>query len=709
MSEGYSGQMWVEHADTIDDKTDGITIHQVSWKEKEIIIAQYNGRFDIHKILLTADREWAHFIRDKTDVWTELSENLVKAPAILSHKCSRTDIPGRKLHMVPEQLLYSALSYCKDDEYTSRVLGTISENMGRAIEQYPEMRCNVVVDDSTGLVMAISEYNDEYCNVNPIIDIARSSKTIKKNKYALSEFIDKKDTHSTIDYIIAVEYPELANATRQEKIDKLYYKQYGTQWMHSKLAQKFAMNMCPEYEYAVLKLIDRISRGDFTVIPDIIQTVDQVSGTKTLAQFWTYDEKLLEENPYALESYQRQVQQLTLDVKRLTLEKKQTQLQLTDTQTSFQTFQMVVAVPEKTTQRALRIAKGPRAQSFHTSFDFVRECEGMLHKQVEELTYEVARLKESIMLLEQRNIILQENDNMTNKLIDDLDDEINEHMGIYIKAKELAGRVITYAMEHGLTIPLRKCDKKAIDRETLQRIESKSIYIKKKLANIRMTSDNTIVFNDGIDKMTKKKPKPEIPFTFEPRYTGTPINTETRARQKMGNVTGPVYIYCIRHDHRSTYFKWVMHDMGDMYKEETGYSTILSDAPFENIDRDHMIFVGTINRKPYERVVINNDKTTTTITEITDETDPAYHYYKLSTAELLKRFARLGCCKENHFQRADGDGYVVFTTPTHPKVIEKELCYMMRYMISHKTYGSNTTKSFDNWITELTSLYARTF
>jgi hypothetical protein len=652
-----------------------VTTHKVKWNNTTIdIIQTSDGRFDIVSILECVGKRYDHFKRDKHQLWAEFS-TVLNAPAVINCKYHNSNTKGRHvlLHCIPEKLLSSALLYCNDETLSVAVFQYIKKTMGRPIDQFDEIKCQIVTeyDESTKMqyMLARSEANNNYYNMEPIIESIKKSGHINGANKTIKKFLANVGIKNYIN--------ECESGGDDTQV---HYVKFGVTWMRSDLMVKFASWVDVKFDVWVTKLNARILTGDFSVIPDIIQSIDQINGTRTLAQFWTYEKKTIQENEFVKQDYERRLLDLEKKVEEYRTMQAQTQLQLTDTKTTLNTFQMVVSVPEKTTKRALEIARGPRAQSFQTAFNYVRESEGALYKQIDELTLEVRELKDKLSLQESQYILMQEKDSITNKLIDDLDNEIEDHMKIYLSAKEFAGRVITYAMEHGLTIPLSKRDKKVIDRETLHKIESKSIRVKKSLSAIQARTDTDFQEYQRKKSNDTSDEPPTVPFVFAPRYINPMKCTDM----------DPIYIYCIKHDHRSSYFKWVMHDQGPKYKDASGYSTILSDSPFEDNNADHMVFVGTIHRKPYE----------------SDKPDP---FCELGTLDLLQKFALSSECHDDYFPRASKQGYVVFTTHGHPKTVEKELCYLIRPIISHKTYGSNTTKSFDNWITELTPIHTRMY
>lgn len=671
-----------------------VTIHNISHGGVDFqMIETKDGRYDISGLIKSYGIKYEHIQKSKEVEWIEISE-LIQAPAVIKYQYKEKARP-RVLFCIPESLLCSITQYKKfPPDIMLTIAKHISELYKRPIKQIDELKFKVLANEDMSVIISMSEHKEGWCNMGPLVMSARK---VKGKHGTVTDFITNKSTMEDIDNVIAEYFPEHIYDSHPEKLKLVYQKKYGIEWMHEDLAIAFAMWISSKFRTQVYKLVKRITSGDFTVIPDIIQSIDQVNNTKTLAQFWTYEEALIESNVDVKVDYERRLRDLEATVEQYRLMHQQSQLQLTDTKTALQTFQMVVSVPEKTMKRALKIANGPRAPSFHTAFDYIRENEGALYKQIEELQYEVRDLKERLMWAEGQTTLMNERDVMTNKLIDDLDNEIDEHMKIYLNAKEFAGRVVAYAMEYGLTIPLRKQDKQVIDKETLQRIESCSIHVKKKLKDIRdaQQRESKIDFETFMTQTKQnKKVEPSEPFQFEPKYTGALKNVLGNNDDKL---LDPIYIYCIKHDHRSVYHKWVVHDMGEEYKENLGYSTILSDAPFEQIDRHHMVAIGAIYRKSPPQP--SDDA----------HTECGAEYYSLPTIGILQRFASVSKCKANHFHRADGGGYVVFTTTTHPKIIEKELCYMLKPIISHKTYGSNTTKSFDNWITELTPIHTRIY
>lgn len=679
-----------------------VTIHNLSHDGVEFrMIETKDGRYDISHILKMIKVSYIDFRKSKEVDWVEISE-LLNRPAVIKYQYKETTSKGRTkiLYCIPEELLYSFLQFSKkmSNDFLRYVIQYISKKYNRPIKQLDELKFKVLANDDMSVMISMSEHKDGWCNMGPLV---MSAKKVKAEHGTIAKFLTGKSIKDDIDNVVAEYFPEHINASAQEKRDIVYQKKYGIEWMHEDLAIAFAMWISSKFRTQVYRLVKRIQSGDFTVIPDIIQNIDQVNGTKTLAQFWTYDAQSLKDNIDVKEDYERRLHELEKKAEDWRLMQEQTQLQLTNTKTSLQTFQMVVSVPEKTMKRALKVARGPNATSFHTAFDYIRENEGMMFKQIEELKYEVEDLKQKLHYSMQENIVLNERDIMTNKLIDDLDDEINEHMKIYLGAKKYAGRVITYALEFGLNIPLRAADRKVIDRDTLARIETNSINIKRKLKSIRKKQEVEAKLDFEQYKVeSNSKTRPDHAFDFTPQYTGT-------FEKKKSDVIEPIYIYVIKHEHRSNYFKWVVHDMGDIYKDSTGYSTILSDAPFENIDRNHMIYVGSITRD-----VTPNDEYNIRVKDGRigkKESLEMESYFELPTLALLQRFASVGPCRDCHFTRATGAGYVVFTTPGHPKRIEKELCYLLKHIINHKTYGNNTTKAFDNWITELTPLHTRVY
>ena len=185
----------------------------------------------------------------------------------------------------------------------------------------------------------------------------------------------------------------------------------------------------------------------------------------------------------------------------------------------------------------------------------------------------------------------------------------------------------------------------------------------------------------------------------------------------------------------SPYHQWIIYDQGERYRQDLGYSTILSDAPFDNIDRMHMVYVGAIHladhdekaelkaiedlaplptseiKNPLMRAQAQQDEALLIAAGIKIERGEheMKKYMGLTTRQILENYATCGAFKAQHFARADGPGYVVLASIDHPKKIERDLCYALQPIITGKSRDETVIKSFDTWITELTPISIRVF
>lgn len=658
---------------------DDLISHRFTIDDIKIDITEYNGLYDITKVLKAYGIRYSQFCKIHESHWTELSE-LLNGPAIT--KFNQVNPKAKPLRCIREELLVLALQTKKiPSQVCDIVISHIKNIYGRPLKDIKELRFKTLASSDMSVSISISEHKDGWCNLRSLL---QSAKVIKGEHGTIAKFLANKSSKDDVNAIIECYFPDHVDKPMVEKINMLYMKQYGVEWIHEDLAIAFAMWISPKFRTQVYGLMRRIHRGDFTVVSDVINIIDEASDTKSQVEIKSWSNKLLQSNPDAKKDYDEkyeslmdQINQLTtmnqnnctqLNETRIALynsnqQAEQWRIQLYDTKSSLETIQTLSSVDEQTIDRVLSVTRGAKSISFNDAFDYVRESEGRLRKDMSDLKQENGELKFRISMLEKEIDVLINEKKIAIDAVDDVDYDIKTVMNIYNGTKAYAGHVITYALEHGLKIPVREKDKQFIDSNSLARIESNSIRIRSKLANAANLSDIQLERQFSEYVQSNIKQPPQCTFEFSPSYTKPTTNN------------GVIFIYCIKHNTKSNYFKWVVHDMGSTYLDRDGYTTILSDAPLGSIDRWGLIYIGSIHTSikcPMYDIILN----------IAD-----------------------GVCLEYRFKRADRVGYVAFVTVNHPKAIERAVCVNIKEHFLHKTYKSNTVKKWDSWITEAVPLY----
>jgi hypothetical protein len=689
----------------ITNDTDGVKVHKFKYNDETFQLIQVDDRFDISQIMKICGMEWRNFTRDRMDLWTEISETIMNGEsAIITYKCKIKKLSAKVLHCIPPQLLASALAYCNDDILSEKVINAVMAELGGPIPQFAELECKLATDQNTGLVWAISERNGDYCNISLVIEAARSNKDIDRNKYLYDKYMKKKGTIQTMETIMSMEYPDTDNTM----MEQLCYKQYGVQWMHSKLAIKFAMDMSPSYEYAVLDLVDRISKGDCTVIGDVIQAIDQVNGTKTLAELYTFDKETLENDEDIRDIYERKLGEMEAIVERANNDRRVAEYRYQQIGDSIVKSDQIVANAQESlklvrqgselgpevTNEMMKWVNRRKGRNLGDVFQSVGESHGYYRKHIQELEGELRLEKTRCNALMDKTKVYEEAHEWMESQVESFDEISAEQQRIVRDAKRYAGRVMEKAVKMGYPIKLTNTERELLDTDSVFRFESNAIVINKKTAAIIEEKERCTAENLQLERKQyedSKSIKPANDFDFSPVYSLAGVIKDDREDMTMD----AVYMYVKSHVSGTIYNDWVRYDFGEPFISNVGYSIMLCDAPFLEPAKSGLTFTASFHRSP----VLSKEWVERSPTD--EETNAAHRCIKTSTMQLLQTFA----AQHATFNRAAGNGRIMICEARHPKHVERSLMSLMRPFLSHKVdYKDTVVHKWDNWVSDYVPL-----
>ena len=686
-----------DDATMITSDLENVTIHKFKYDDTMVKLVQVDDRFDVSQIVKIANIKWDHLIKSKKSLWEDISKTIMDgAPAIITYKCKIVGMSTRTLHCVPEQLLSYVLTYCKNDELGKCVVDTITKANGCVVKQFNELECKIATDPSTNLTWAMSERMGNFCNVSLVIEAAKKTKDttneISRGMYSIGDFTKKASTITLMNTIIANE-----KDSGYDSHKSLYYKKYGVQWMHSKLAIAFAMDMSPSYRYSVLSLVDRISSGDCTVIGDVLQTIDDVNGTKTLAELYTYDIKVLEENKDASDEYESKLAEIEdkyLQSQRaLGLEKSahhgtmvrynglRTSLDERDSRndTLSESMQLIMAssnVGEDVTRSVLRHVGSDRGNSVNEVFNSVNESNGYFRKTIGELTEELHKARFEANDYKSKYETELEEKITLNDMINDTANSVDRVM----KYSQSCQKVISAAVGR-----ITKDNPKAVLSIADIKILAPAKYGSIKVFADAVTTESKII-QDGYDRAAQavhtedklswevsKHAKPDQSFEFNPVRSPTTDNK------------GPIYMYIKPHVPGS-YLDWVRYTFGEPFISNRGFSVMLCDSSFTKLQENGLIFAGSFHRTT-QRLVADDKE--------------VERRHAMSTMDLIIRLANSPALCKKSFGLAQDTGRVMLCDIKHPKYVERELMDWVKPFFSHKiNHLGEVIKKWNNWIVE---------
>lgn len=694
-----------------------IKIHKFEWEGKMYKMYVVDDRLDIIKLCDLMGVLFTNLQRDREENWNGVTE-LIKDTAIIEYSFKNGKGNTITLRCIPTQLIVSFLDYGTNDTLRDTLIAHLLQYVfPKGFNQFPQLKCNFV--DCDGVILGMNDNGlNQYVMVRTLnAQTSHHGEERKEVERWLRTDYAKQSVEALIKYYKTLAYYK--NGTYEEKLDAVYYKQYGETWLHREMAVLFAMWISPDFRMKIARMVSRIISGDYEVLPDIIGAIDHINNKTSLIKLYTFDKSSMQA-PDFYRLPKHVIHNRLLDCEdELKKNNAAWQEKYTNVQQALKVSNKLIHNPEKQNemlQLIQRIAgsnnrgKGTVAVQAMNVYEEMSAMDKMIMQQLER---ELEDTKSELDgLRQERDGLKQERDELAST-IESFRDTIDELRRDYIDVSDLASKMTIYMKQAGLRTNLKAHELKLLNPTTVRMVEENMIKVDEKLAATLVNRDSWTEYKTGEPDLIE--PRRELELGIQ--YLGDENDNMTFGRIEEGEPRNPIYIYGIKHMRQTDMQDWIVFKMGNNFRGKQVWSIILSPAPLTDSGTHNMFHIGQINLKPRnkeaEEKAIQEFKDNLKRLEDANPHDafmrkrhaavlartPTKNYVGWRTFNMLRNYAD-GVCEKKQFHFTNGmeTMFVMFSMVTDPKGIEEQLCQMLEPIIENKFDAHSTEMKWNDYL-----------